>query len=342
MDQYSTLFPEQEPPPGEEEIQDGAGSYILGFAGAFLGALIGVVPWFLASTFAHFFVGWLGFLVGIAACWGYQKCRGARRTGYAMTVIVICSILALVLAEFGSWIFLLCTDPDWQADAAYYGIPVAQMAFASLLMPENLPHILPDLGMGLLIGIFGIISSRQKVLVYTDPSRAPVEARPGSAAETAAAANAAAGLPVPYAFTVRDVKWVRVLLLKGLGILCMVFFGGMLILMTFDMAAGTGDLDWRTYIFCTAEFCGLIFLGVFLFCHARRKLAVEGETLSYLPTFGRPRTFRVEDIAGMKLSANGRKLYGRDGKVLARFEDNQENSALLLQYLREKEIGLMA
>lgn len=44
MDQYSTLFPEQAPPPGEEEIQDGAGSYILGFAGAFLGALIGVVP----------------------------------------------------------------------------------------------------------------------------------------------------------------------------------------------------------------------------------------------------------------------------------------------------------
>lgn len=339
MDQYSTLFPEQAPPPGVEDVQDGAGSYILGFAGAFLGALIGVVPWFLASTFAHFFVGWLGFLVGIAACWGYRKCRGARRTGYAMTVIVICSILALVLAEFGSWMFLLCTDPDWQADAAYYGIPVAQMAFASLLMPENLPHILPNLGMGLLIGILGIVSARQKVLAYTDPSRAA--ARPRSAAETAAAANAEAGMAIPGVFTVRDHKWVRVLL-KVLGILCVAFFGGMLALMTIGMAMDSEGLEWMTYAFCAAVFGGAAFLGVFLFCHARRKLAVEGETLSYLPTFGRPRTFRREDIAGMKLSAGGRKLYGRDGKVLARFEDNQENSALLLQYLREKEIGLMA
>lgn len=156
------MFPEQTPLPGGENIQDGIGSYMLGFIGTLLGAVIGVVPWFLASTFAHFFIGWLDFPVGVASCWGHRKCQGARRTSYAMSAIAGCSILTLV---------------------------------------------------------------------------------------------------------------------------------------------------------------------------------VEG---TELPTFGRPRAFRVEDIAGMQLSANGRKLFGRDGRILARFEDNQENSALLLQYLRKKEIGLMA
>ena len=42
----------------------------------------------------------------------------------------------------------------------------------------------------------------------------------------------------------------------------------------------------------------------------------------------------------MKISANGRRLLGRDGKVLARFEDNQEGSSELLQILRSRDIGL--
>ena len=81
-------------------------------------------------------------------------------------------------------------------------------------------------------------------------------------------------------------------------------------------------------------------LGVFLVCNARRKLVVEGSTLSYLPTFGAARTFSFSDVAGMKISANGRRLLGRDGKVLARFEDNQEGSTVLLQILRSRGIGL--
>jgi len=81
--------------------------------------------------------------------------------------------------------------------------------------------------------------------------------------------------------------------------------------------------------------------GVFLIFLVRRRLVVEGGVFSYLPTFGRSRAFRLADIAGMTIGTNGRRLVGQDGRTLARFEDNQENSAILLQYLSEHGVGLL-
>ena len=92
-----------------------------------------------------------------------------------------------------------------------------------------------------------------------------------------------------------------------------------------------------------ALFGALVFavFGVFLIFHVRRRLVVEGGVFSYLPTFGRSRAFRLADIAGMTIGTNGRRLVGQDGRTLARFEDNQENSAILLQYLSEHGVGLL-
>ena len=42
----------------------------------------------------------------------------------------------------------------------------------------------------------------------------------------------------------------------------------------------------------------------------------------------------------MRISPDGRRLLGRDGKTLARFEDNQENGVQLLRLLRSHGIGL--
>ena len=135
------------------------GSALTGILGALFGALVGVVPWFLASTFADFFVGWLGFLVGVAACWGYRLFKGRRSTRFAMATVIVCSLLALFAAEIASWMYVLCSDPEWQADAAWYGIPVAQLAWESILMPENWGIMAPSMLMGMVIGVpvFGFI-----------------------------------------------------------------------------------------------------------------------------------------------------------------------------------------
>ena len=339
MEDYS--FRPAEAPEGME-APVGQGSALLGILGALGGALVGCIPWFLASTFASFFVGWLGFLVGVAACCGYKLLGGKKSTRFAMVTVIVCSLLTLFAAEIASWMYVLCSDPDWQADAAWYGIPVARMAWESICMPDNWGIILPNMLMGMAIGLLGVFSARQKVIAYTEPERAARLARPVEpAASQAAQANEAVGFAVPGSFTVTDKKWVKVLV-RVFGVVCTLCFGLMLVGIVADSV--DNPQDWtaaETVIFSIVALC-LMALGVVIFAQARRRLVVEEEIFSYLPAFGGARTFSAADIAGMRISANGRRLIGREGQVLARFEDNQENSVLLLQYLSQHGVGLLA
>lgn len=326
------------PPPPPEEPEE-KGSAVLGILGALLGAIVGTIPWFLASTFADFFIGWLGFLTAVASAWGYRKLHGRRSLTFATVTVILCSMLTLFGAEIASWMYVLCTDPEWQADAAYFGVSVARLAWESILMPENWGVILPSLGVGMLIGLLGVLSVRPSVKQYvTGQGAAAIPAQPGWGSALQAEIPAAEG-PLPTAVTVRDKKWVRVLL-RVIGIVDLVFFAGLELLMVIGTLAEPESGDGGTLAAVNVVFLLCAALGVFLVCNARRKLVVEGSTLSYLPTFGAARTFSFSDVAGMKISANGRRLLGRDGKVLARFEDNQEGSTVLLQILRSRGIGL--
>ena len=172
----------------------------------------------------------------------------------------------------------------------------------------------------------------------TGQGAAAIPAQPGWGSALQAEIPAAEG-PLPTAVTVRDKKWVRVLL-RVIGIVDLVFFAGLELLMVIGTLAEPESGDGGTLAAVNVVFLLCAALGVFLVCNARRKLVVEGSTLSYLPTFGAARTFSFSDVAGMKISANGRRLLGRDGKVLARFEDNQEGGTVLLQILRSRGIGL--
>lgn len=330
---------ENQLPRPSPELPEAKGSAALGILGALLGAIVGTIPWFLASTFADFFIGWLGFLTAVASAWGYRKLHGRKSVTFATVTVILCSMLTLFGAEIASWMYVLCTDPEWQADAAYYGVSVVRMAWESILMPENWGVILPNLGVGMLIGLLGVLSVRPSVKQYaTGESTADIPAQPGWGSAVQAEIPAAEG-PLPEAFEVRDKKWIRVLL-RVIGIVDLVFFVGLELLMLIGTQVAPEIGDGEALAAVTVVFLLFSALGVFLLFHARRKLVVEGDTLSYLPTFGRPRTFAFRDIAGMKISANGRGLLGRDGKVLARFEDNQENGIQLLQLLRSRGIGL--
>ena len=307
----------------------------MGLIGALLGALVGAVPWFLVSTFTNFYVGWLGFLVGWAAAFGYQKLKGRKSFCLAIAVVVICSLLALVAAEYGSWMFVLCNDPEWQEDAAWYGISVVQLAFESLLLPENFKVILPGLAIGLLIGGLGIFSAGKYVRQYTDPEMA---AEIAQRIQTAQAVRLpltgfqSTGLELPRQFTVSFGTGRKVLLI----ILAVVE----LLLITFMLMIGGILGPWEDAETFSVMLFLCLFVGavvVFAFIQMRKRIDVDGDRLSV-----RGREFWARDIAGVSMSQfNGAiKLYDHDNRVLAQFNNNMKNAPLMIQWLREHNIPL--
>lgn len=321
-----------------EPEEENRGSVAGGIVGALLGASVGAIPWYFAGTYTGFFIGWLGFLVGVAACYGYKLLHGRRSARFATVTVIVCSMLAIFAAEIGSWMTILCTDPEWQADAAWYGISVARLAWESILMPENWGIMAPSMLMGMFIGILGVLSVRPKVLAYTGPKRA---AQTGfSPAAQTDEVDESADFAVPERFIVRDGKGTR-LILRVCGVVCTLFFALMFIGVLADSAESPDEWALGETIGFSLFALAMIVVGVFLVMHARRRIVVEGGVLSYLPTFGGAHTFRCGDISGMRLKGNGRVLVGHDGKTLARFEDNQQGAALLLQYLRDHGVGLL-
>ena len=325
----------KEPAPRGPEVSEDKGSVPLGILGALLGALVGAIPWFLVSTFTSFYVGWLGFLVGWAAAFGYQKLKGRRSFGLAIAMVVICSLLALVVAEYGKWMYVLCTDPEWQADADYLGVPVARLAFESLLLPENFKVILPGLAIGLLIGGLGILSAGKYVRQYTDPgmmaeitqriqmARSPLNTL-GNFQST--------GLELPRQFTVGMGKG-RKTAVTVLAAVVFVLVGALLVL------AGALAMDGDTETLAVGLVLAVVLCAAMVFALFRmtQHIAVDGD---YLIVKGQ--AFGAWDIANVSMSQlNGAvKLYGRDGSVLAKFNGTMDNAPLMMQWLKEHNIPL--
>ena len=333
----------QEPAPHGPEIPEDRGSVLLGILGALLGALVGAIPWFLVSTFTNFYVGWLGFLVGWAAAFGYQKLKGRKSFGLAIAAVVISSLLALVAAEYGKWMYLLCTDPDWQADAAYLGIPVALLAFESLLLPENFKVILPNLAVGLVIGALGIFSAGKYVRQYTDPEMA-AEIAQRLQAQLAQRGQMthnplnplsgfqSTGLELPRQFSVGMGKGRK----TAIAVLAVVMF----LLLAFLFAV-TGVLaaegESESFVLILGLAAAMTVVMAFAVINGRKHIDVDGD---YLIVKGQ--TFGARDIANVSMSqfSGAIKLHGHDGRVLAKFNNAMNNSPLMMQWLREHNIPL--
>ena len=326
-----TPDPQGPAPRGFEDPED-PGSVPMGILGALLGALAGAVPWFLVSAFTSFYVGWLGFLVGWAAAFGYQKLKGRKSFGLAMVTVVICSLLALIVAEYGKWMYVLCTDPGWQADAAWLGIPVALLAFESLMLPENFEVILPNLAIGLLIGGLGILSAGRYVRQYTDPEMAAETDRQMQAARSSlnpASNFQSTGLELPRQFTVSFGSGRKAILI----VLAVVEF--LLIALLLLIGSYLGDTESLGIMLVLCLTVGAVM--VFAVFQMRKRIDVDGDRLLV-----KGREFWARDIANVSMSQfNGAvKLYGHDGRVLCQFGSAMKNAPLMMQWLKEHNIPL--
>jgi len=150
------------------EIDDTESSgYFTGFIGALLGALVGTIPWILVAIFAELYVGWLGFLIGWASLFGYKLLKGVKNRGYALTIILVCSILCILLAQFGMYYYEFFSDPDIAEYAEALDMPKLQFVWEAITLPEVLPDVLKDLAIALVVGIVGVVTAKSQIDAYT-------------------------------------------------------------------------------------------------------------------------------------------------------------------------------
>ena len=120
-------------------------------------------------------------MVGFASLFGYKLFRGAKSFAYAMTVIVACSVLAMILSHFLD-VFIqiyqgvkdaIALDPDWTAAIEAGATTLMDEVWYNMARSDIIGNMLANLGIGLLIGILGIVSARGQVRAYTLSGRSP-------------------------------------------------------------------------------------------------------------------------------------------------------------------------
>lgn len=182
-----------------------ASRYILGLVGALLGAVIGCIPWFIVSTFMNYFVGLLGFVVGIASFFGYKLLKGPKKTVYAFGTILLCSALCVLLSGVVSYYVMTMNLLADELNVSYSECMellrvsgyTGPSFFMELLSTESevLQEFVTNLALGLLFGGLGILCVRKPVTAYTMSGSAMPNAQ-GVPVQTGFDPNAAAAMPV--------------------------------------------------------------------------------------------------------------------------------------------------
>lgn len=144
-------------------------NYGRGALGAVLGGMVGAIPWAIAYVLG-FFVGWLGFLIGIAAQKGYTLLGGKIRkpTVFILAVSVILGVLFGQLLgdcfEIGKYILA--------GDA--YGATLADIPHFLIKLFENPDYVssfLVNSVIGLVFAALGVFSLFRQILKSAPQSK---------------------------------------------------------------------------------------------------------------------------------------------------------------------------
>lgn len=128
------------------------GSVATGAVGAIIGAIVGAIPWAIVS-FLGWFVGYLGFLISLASCKGYELLHG-KETKLKGIIVLVVSLIAVILAEYVAMLASLMKE--------FPGTPLST-CFVTLnaairYEPEMQAIVIKDLLMGWLFAVLGIVS----------------------------------------------------------------------------------------------------------------------------------------------------------------------------------------
>ena len=137
--------------------------YLRGAAGAFLGALVGAVPWFLIGR--GWISMWLGALISLASFYAYRLFKGAHHTTFATVTVILFSLAAMFGAEFSRMLL------DYVRTGAYADVAQAFQAMMASLTGGGLWGVLRNMLVGMAFGVIGLLAIRRYITVYTHEPR---------------------------------------------------------------------------------------------------------------------------------------------------------------------------
>ena len=127
-------------------------SYGSGFFGAFLGMVVGIIPWILISL-AGFIAALGGFILSVAVKFGYEK-LGGKVGKPKIVAIILFSVLGVILATFISWTIVAHNE----LIAAGYDTTILNSMLTAVFFAFSSDGFLPvftDIGLGLLFTTLG-------------------------------------------------------------------------------------------------------------------------------------------------------------------------------------------
>lgn len=133
--------------------------YGRGAFGAVIGGVIGSVPWIIAYNLG-WFVSWLGFLIGVAATYGYKVLGG--RPGKARKWIVLAAVIISVLLSFVIELVVISMTGINELISRGYSVSYSDIpTYIGILLddPQFVGRYIRDILIGLLfagLGCFGI------------------------------------------------------------------------------------------------------------------------------------------------------------------------------------------
>lgn len=137
-------------------------AYLRGFAGALVGALIGMIPWLLCEIFLGWELWLLGSAVAVASFFGYRYLWGAHSTRFAFVSIAVSCVLAMLFSEAAHTVWLVMdASPALQS-----------IGEAIVFIYENygLPFFFSDALFGLIACGVSVVFLRGPIQVYTHES----------------------------------------------------------------------------------------------------------------------------------------------------------------------------
>ena len=132
-------------------------NHLSGALGALIGGLIGTIPWILVYMLG-FFVGWLGFVIGIAANKGYTLFKG-KNSKLKPWIIIFTVIICVIAAQFVAESIEVVKYFSSEGYTNYtFGDVARTIMYTFRDVPEYKRAVIGNIGLGFLFAGLGVLN----------------------------------------------------------------------------------------------------------------------------------------------------------------------------------------